>query len=117
MLEEKMPKKTNKRSEFIVRLEEDGDTYETYRLTKNLFLKIKNRIKPYRSLSILSKPVKCIETGQNFGSARQAANWLSENKITYSYSAAATIKMVCKGKKEKAYGYHWKFVEDSNNVL
>lgn len=111
MLKEKMPKNVNKRSAFIVRLESNENASETYRLTEDLFLEIKKKIEPYRSIGIKAKPVRCIETGEIFRCAKQAANWLKKMRLTYSYSADSIVKDACKGKKETAYGYHWEFVE------
>ena len=111
MLKEKMPKNVNKRSAFIVRLESNENASETYRPTEDLFLEIKEKIKPYRSLGIKAKRVRCIETGEIFRCAKQAANWLKKMRLTYSYNADSIVKDACKGKKETAYGYHWEFVE------
>ena len=111
MLKEKMPKNVNKRSAFIIRLESNENASETYRPTEDLFLEIKEKIKPYRSLGIKAKRVRCIETGEIFRCAKQAANWLKKMRLTYSYNADSIVKDACKGKKETAYGYHWEFVE------
>ena len=55
----------------------------------------KNREKPARA-------VMCIETGQIFRSASQA---IKHNSIKY----AGNIIECCKGQKQTAGGYHWKF--------
>ena len=111
MLKEKIPKNVNKRSAFIVRLESSYGSVETYRPTEDLFLEIREKIKPYRSLGIKAKPIRCIETGEVFLSARQAARWLKKINLTCCYSADSIVKDACKGKKETAYGYHWEFAE------
>lgn len=56
-----------------------------------------------------SKSVKCIETGEVFENVSKAKEWLANKNIIISKNNAA-IKNVCKGKQEKAHGYHWEFV-------
>lgn len=59
----------------------------------------------------VSKSVRCIETGQIFGSKLKAAAWLLNNGIIKSYGSGENqIRAACNGKKEKAYGYHWEYV-------
>lgn len=49
------------------------------------------------------KPVKCIETGIMYESAREAYR---QTNIHYS-----NISKVCLGKQKKAGGYHWEFID------
>lgn len=94
---------------YIVRLEVAGEPPKTYRVNKNLFLEIQEKVKPYRSKQQLSKMVRCIETGKIFKNAKAANLWLISEGITSNYHADIAIKQVCKGKKESACGYHWRF--------
>lgn len=57
----------------------------------------------------MSKMVRCIETGQIFKNAAAANSWLREQGLTDSVYVEAAIKEVCKGRKETACGYHWRF--------
>ncbi len=50
-----------------------------------------------------SKPVVCVETGQNFGSASAAANW-------FNCASGANISAVCNGKRKAALGYTWRYL-------
>ncbi len=104
-------KSTKKTSKFIIRLQVGENAIKTYRLKENLFNEIEKMIQPYRSIGSKAKPVRCIETGEVFPSAKKAADWLYNIKLTSSYSADVQIKDACKGKKQKAYGYHWEFVK------
>jgi hypothetical protein len=51
----------------------------------------------------ISKPVICIETGERFNS-------ISDVYRTKGYNVGY-ICLCCKGIRNKAYGYHWKYVE------
>lgn len=55
-----------------------------------------------------SPKVKCIETGQVFSNPLEAANSLN---LKSAY-ANISIGACCRGVKQSAYGYHWKYVED-----
>lgn len=48
--------------------------------------------------------VKCIETGEVFKSAKDAALWIK--------AEATTIRAVCRGDRETVRGYHWAYVEE-----
>ena len=56
------------------------------------------------------KTVLCVETGQTFSNAKQAAK---EMNINNSH-ANVNIVACCNGKKTTAYGYHWEYVEEEN---
>lgn len=61
----------------------------------------------------LRKTVRCCETGQDFPSSYQAAQWLNETKFQYSKqldSMAKNIRACSCGTRLSAYGYHWKDV-------
>ena len=49
-------------------------------------------------------PIICIETGITYESASEAAKQLN-------ISSSSHISAACKGKRETAYGYHWKYIE------
>lgn len=52
-----------------------------------------------------SKKVCCIETGEIFNSAREAAK-------RYNLASDGHIPQVCQGKRSTAGGKHWKYTED-----
>lgn len=56
------------------------------------------------------KAIQCIETGQIFYTAGQAAEWLAETKGMARTSGASHISKVCNGKRQTCGGYHWKFI-------
>lgn len=97
-------------SKYVIRLQENGKTQFSYRISKELFEAIKKEVAPYRSLQAKPKKIKCIETGKTFRCAREAAGWLYEMNLTESCSADMAVKAACKGQRTKAYGYHWKFI-------
>lgn len=98
-------------SKYVIRLQENGKTQFSYRISKELFDAIKKEVAPYRSLQAQPKKIKCVETGRIFRCAREAVDWLYEMNLTENYSADISIKAACKGQKTKAYGYHWEFVK------
>lgn len=57
-----------------------------------------------------SPKVRCIETGQVFSNPLEAANNLNLKSAYANISIAAC----CRGVKQSAYGYHWKYVEEEN---
>lgn len=54
-----------------------------------------------------SKPVVCIETGEFFWSARNAAISLGK-----SSGGVGSISMCCRGLQHTAYGYHWRYATE-----
>jgi len=104
-------KKITKLSPYIIRLHVNQQNLGLYRVSEELFLKIKKEIEPYRSLPPAPKKVRCIETGKIFAHAKEAYDWLAEQGKTSSYHGVLSIKNVCNGKHEKMYGYHWEFVD------
>ena len=68
------------------------------------------------SSKVNSKPVvmKDLKTGnviKEFINARAAAKWLFNEGETKSKNAAGSIGAVCLGRRQKAYGYLWNFVD------
>ncbi len=105
---------TNKKitkTPYIIRLVIDEKSSETYRVSKDLFIMVKNIIKPYQSFKNKSKKVKCIETGEIFKNAKDANDMLIEKGLSSSYDAYNRIKEVCNNKRKSAYGLHWEFVD------
>lgn len=96
---------------YIIRLIVNEKNSGTYRVSKDLFIKIKNLIKPYQSFKNKSKKVKCVETGEIFKNAKAANDMLIKKGISSSYDAYNRIKEVCNKRKEAAYGLHWEFVD------
>ena len=102
----------NTMSKYAIRLQENGKTQFSYRISKELFEAIKKEVAPYRSLQAQPKKIRCIETGKIFRCAREAAGWLYEMNLTESYSADISVKAACKGLRTKAYSYHWELAEE-----
>lgn len=57
-----------------------------------------------------TQAVVCVETGQYFPMCADAARWLNKTKDVVS-----SILNVCRGKTKTAYGYHWKFPDETQN--
>ena len=58
-----------------------------------------------------AKPILCVETGMEFGSSFEAADYINRTKYHDSHrvkSLAANIRACAKGLRKVAYGYHWK---------
>ena len=83
----------------------------TYKLNKTQTNKLIKKIEQFRSLPEPKKKVRCIETGEIFESARDAAKWI-EFVREIDYCKTDYIKLVCKGKHKSTFGYRWEFVED-----
>lgn len=64
-------------------------------------------------LGLTKKPQKvmCIETGQIFNNAKEAARLMNISSV----NANINISSCCRKVKKSAYGYHWKFVEECEN--
>ena len=102
-------------AKFTITLTENYDT-KTYSISEEMFMALSFRLEPYRSYPIKSKPVRCIENGKTFNSAMQALKWLSDFGVECRFNNAEKIKRICKGKgrEEKAFGFHWRFANDSD---
>jgi hypothetical protein len=56
----------------------------------------------------ISKPIRCVETGEIFPSMTLAAEWI---KVTLNPKASGgNIGLAARGKIKHAYGYHWELV-------
>lgn len=64
-----------------------------------------------RSKPVIMKDLKTGEILKEFINARAAAKWLLIEGKTKSQNAAGSIGAVCLGRRQKAYGYHWEFIE------
>ncbi len=82
-----------------------------YRVDIKRFNKIKESVEKYRSIGHICKKVRCIETGQIFENAREAARWVAFAR-EMSYCDFGLIKQCCRGKQKTSYGYHWEFVNE-----
>lgn len=59
------------------------------------------------------KKVRCVETNIIFESKLEAAVWLKkENLAKFISSAEQRLRAVCNGRSNKAYGYHWEYVNN-----
>ena len=60
------------------------------------------------------KRVHCIELGRVFASAGEASRFLLKGGVTTSKQKTITkcIKVVCSGKGNTAYGYHWEYYNE-----
>ena len=107
MLQGQMTKNVRKKGKFSIILREDDSNQCSYKI---------KYLEPFRSYQAKPRKIRCIETGQIFKSAREAGYWVEANR-KIPYCDMNLIKQACKGKQKTSYGYHWEFVEDSENVL
>jgi hypothetical protein len=70
------------------------------------------RAKRKEALKVLRKPVVCIDTGEVFDGLPSAVEWLK--KKGYPKASHANISATCSGKRNKSYGFRWKYVESSS---
>lgn len=71
-----------------------------------LHAKANGRIKPFHE----GKKVRCVETGQIFGSSFEAADFVNRTKYQDSHrikALATNIRACVYKKRPTAYGYHW----------
>lgn len=72
------------------------------------------------NVTFLKKAVLCIESGEIFESPIQAAEWLAheypESVNGKRVTTAGNIRMACKGFKNRAYGFTWKYHEGSTTI-
>ena len=116
MLQGQMTKNVRTKGKFSIILREDDSNQCSYKINRHLFDTLKKYLEPFRSYQAKPRKIRCIETGQIFYSAREASYWVEANR-KIAYCDMNLIKQACKGKQKTSYGYHWEFVEDSNNVL
>ena len=69
------------------------------------------KAKHKEALAVLRKPVLCIDTGAAFDGLQSAVDWLRANG--YPKASNANISATCSGRRSKAYGYRWQYVESS----
>lgn len=61
----------------------------------------------------LKKRIRCVETGEEFESSYQAADWLNRTKYQYTKNIshmAQNIRACCLGMRHMTHGYHWEDV-------
>ena len=58
----------------------------------------------------VGKKVRCVETGRIFDSISDAEAFMHPNEPHKKNKARTSIGMVCNGRGQTAYGYHWEFV-------
>lgn len=107
-----MPKVKLKKTPYVIRLMHEDTTAGTYRVSKEIFLSVTKELKPYQSFSQEPKKIRCVETEEIFKNAKEVIELLIQQGKSTSYSAFSRIKDVCNKKREKAYGYHWEFIEN-----
>ena len=105
------PKAKTFKSGYRIILKQEEIKMGTYKVPVKMFNSIKADIEQYRSVGIPSKKVKCIETGNVFESAWEAARWAAFARER-SYCDMDLIKQCCRGKQKTSYGYHWEFVNE-----
>ena len=93
-------------------LKKHFETTQTKQLVKLLSNKhtvyaIKCRAKKL-GIRKITKKIMCIETGQVFDTARDAARFVGQT----SKSACSHIGRNCRGEKTSAYGYHWRYCDE-----
>lgn len=62
-----------------------------------------------RAAHAQAKAVLCVETGVVFGTGTLAAEWVAAQGIYKGDNSS--IAKVCRGEKETAFGYHWRYVK------
>lgn len=105
------PKAKTFKSRCRIILKQEATKMGTYKVPERIFNSIKASIEQYRSVGIPSKKVRCIETGNVFESAWEAARWAAFVGER-SYCDMDLIKQCCRGKQKTSYGYHWEFVNE-----
>lgn len=66
----------------------------------------------WKTVRFNKKPVKCLETGQEFESAIAAAKWIHKQIPTSKIeSIMKNIKACCYKKQPTAYKYHWEHLQ------
>ena len=75
-------------------------------VTQHVYRHLTVRPKATRKIAKNVKCVKCVETGQVFGSSNEAAvTFLNNPKL------ASSIAQTCKGARKSTGGYHWEYVD------
>lgn len=105
------PKAKTFKSKYRIVLMQEDIKMGTYKVPEKIYEKIKSEIEQYRSIGFPRKKVRCIETGQIFETAKEAARWAAFARER-SYCHWDLIKQCCRGKQKTAYGYHWEWVNE-----
>lgn len=72
---------------------------------------LEKSLEKFRSISPQARKIKCTQTGQIFGSARKASDWV-ESVLGIDYCRFNLIKAACRRQYGQSYGYHWEFVNE-----
>ena len=105
------PKAKTFKSKYRIVLMQEDIKMGTYKVPEKMYEKLKSEIEQYRSLGYHLKKVRCVETGQIFESAREAARWV-RFATERDYCDFDVIKQCCRGKQKTSYGYHWEWVNE-----
>lgn len=65
------------------------------------------RINAEKATNARKKKIQCVETGEIFESASDAARKIPK-------TSQSKICMVCRGQRNTCGGYHWKYIEEEN---
>lgn len=74
----------------------------------------KEKLSKLMKAKSVGKKVRCVETGRIFDSIRDAEIFMNPNEPYKKIKEKTNIGMVCNGRGQTAYGYHWEFVDDAN---
>ena len=89
----------------------NSNNSRSYKISAKLFSELSKYLKPYHTTpDSYIKPVKCIETGEIFPSASEAAKKTMLIKELYDCNPEL-IKQACRGNSKTSYGYHWEYAD------
>ena len=65
-------------AKYHIILKKSNESLGTYVLGERMFNGIQNLLEPFKSNRMVTKPIKCVETGVVYESASGAAKWIHE---------------------------------------
>lgn len=71
----------------------------------------KSKLSKIMKAKSVGKKVRCVETGRIFNSINDAEAFMHPNEPSQKIRLRTNIGMVCNGRGQTAYGYHWEFVD------
>ncbi|WP_276882774.1 hypothetical protein [Campylobacter cuniculorum] len=104
----------NKKHKFSIILRDNDSNSCIYRVNRKIYDTLKKYLEPFRSYQAQPRKIKCVETEEIFNSAKETC-LLVRGKTKNELLQYGFNKTSLPG-KETSYGYHWEFVEDSNEI-